>query len=701
MSTSEPKATGINPVVLNGVGRGTAMVEKNQELLTASDETIDEAVRHADPMVLRGILYQLTGDESIRDTPTFEMLMASKIVTVTDEDTLALLRAKAATFLKALRDAGPGEVSIGPESRLQTTLSLTAGENFPAAELEMWVEALALDPWARGLKWPEPPPPERVQAFNVAVIGAGMGGLNAAVHLRRAGIPFFMLEMGGGVGGTWYWNRYPGARVDSPSRTYTHMFAVDYLQPSEHCPQEENEKYFNWVADTFDLRPHIEFDTEVKSLVWDEETSEWVITAEQADGTRTFRANAVISAVGIFSRLNIPTFPGQEDFKGCWAHTARWPEDLDLIGKRVAVVGSGCSGYQMMPEIAPATSHLYLFQRTPSWVLGAPRYLSWLQPEVAWLDRNLPFHPNFVRFRTAWFTRADSVKARFTVDPDYHDDPDALSAANKRIRDDNIRFMRSKFAERPDLMEKMLPLVPPGSSRPVSVDQDNSVYDALLRDDVTLVTEPIERITETGIVVEGGTEHPVDVIVLATGFKSNDYLWPMEVRGRDGLRIEELWEKDGARAYLGTMVAGFPNFFMVYGPNTNPVSGMQVVDFEENVTRFALRCIASLILEDKRAIDVTTDGYWRFNAEQDRADALRIYNYDKRVQNYYTSKFGRSITNSALDVRLLWSWLRDPIGDPRQTGEPTIDERLAQSSPELAEIARAVDPYIGKDLIAT
>ena len=195
MSTAKPNVTGSNPVVLNGTGRGTAMVEKSQELLTASDETIDEAVRHADPMVLRGLLYQLTGDESITDTETFEMLLAVKFVTVTDEDTLALLRSKASAYLKDLRDAGPGEVSIGPETRLQTTLSLTAGENFPAAELEMWIEALALDPWARSLKWPEPPPPERLQAFKVIVIGAGLGGrglpsLSRLMIVLHDGSPF-------------------------------------------------------------------------------------------------------------------------------------------------------------------------------------------------------------------------------------------------------------------------------------------------------------------------------------------------------------------------------------------------------------------------------------------------------------------------------------------------------------------------------
>ncbi len=676
------------------------LVEKSRELLEATDETIDDALRFADPMVLRGLLYQLTGDETVRATETFESSVAGpRIVSVTDPESLELIRSKAAALMRSMRDAGSGTVPIGPEERLPSSLSLSAGEEIPSSDREMWLEALALDPWARGLDWPEPPVQDRLDSFTVAVIGAGMGGLNAAVQLQRAGIPFFVLEMGSGVGGTWHWNRYPGARVDSPSRTYTHMFAVDYLQPSEHCPQDENEKYFNWVADTFELREHIEFDTEVKSVVWHEDAAEWEITAQQPGGTCTWRANAVISAVGIFTRPNVPALPGLDEFEGRSCHTSRWPEDLDLSGRRVAVIGSGCSGYQLMPEIVKDTAHTYLFQRTPSWVRGVPRYLSSIQPQVAWLDRNLPFHTNFVRFRTAWATRPENLRALFTADPEF-DDPHAASAANKKIRDGALEFMRSKFADRPDLMEKMIPAVPPGSARPVAVDAEYSIFDVLLRDDVTLVSDPIEKVTNGGIVTAAGVEHAVDVIVLATGFKTNEYLWPMEIKGRGGVDMQEFWAKDGPRAYLGAMVPGFPNFFMVYGPNTNGVGGLGVVDFEEVVARFALQCLATLILEGKRTVDVRAEAYWRFNEEQDRADALQIYNFDRRVDSYYTSRFGRSVTNGALDFRLLWNWLRSPIRDPQVTGGATIADRLAELGSELAEVSRSVDPYIGRDLIA-
>jgi 4-hydroxyacetophenone monooxygenase len=663
------------------------------ELLEASDEQIDDAVTFADPMVLRGLVYQLTGDESlaaIEISLSGPVGFGGQVALVANPDDVTLIRSKAAAFLKGYRDSGAGELGIGPSERLHRSLTLSAGEDVPTAELEMWLEELALDPWARGLVWETPPPAERLEGFSVMVIGAGMGGLNAAVQLQHAGIPFTVLEKNSGVGGTWYENRYPGARVDSPSRNYTHAFGVDFPYPNPFCAQVENEKYFNWIADTYDLRKNIEFHTEVKSVVWHEDEKVWEIKAEQPDGDRTWRVNAVISCVGFLARPNMPNIDGMQDYEGQSLHTARWPKDLDLTGKNVAVIGSGCTAYQLVPEVAKVAGHTFVFQRTPSWVFDVPGYLDPFPAQVNWLDRNFPFLTNFVRFRMDWGSRPDVTMKVFGVDPTY-DDPHATSAVNKIVRDGRIEFMQRKFADQPELVEKMLPLAPPMSSRPVLVDREYSIYDAILREDVTLVTEGIERIDAKGLRARGGAKYPVDVIVYATGFKANEFLWPMEIVGRDGQRIEELWAKDGARAYMGTMLPGFPNFFMIYGPNTNPIGGLQVVDMEEMVTRFALQCFGHLIQNDLHAVDVTADGYWRYNDELDRAEELKNY-HDARAHNYYKNEFGRSAANMPFDARLSWEMLRSPYG-PRVAGDDgQLQERLAQ----VNDIAR---PYFGADLI--
>ncbi len=658
------------------------------ELLDATDETIEDAVRFADPMILRGLLYQLTGDETVAATPVkARVLGLVEAMVLADHSDAAVLQSKAADLLKSYRDSGAENIPVGPADRLPRSLTLACGEEIAAADQEMWLEQLAVDPWARALVWREQPPPDRLQEFSVVVIGAGAGGLGAAVQLKHAGVPFVVLEKNGGVGGTWFENRYPGARVDSPSRTYTHIFGADFEYPNPFCEQTENEKYFNWVTDEFGVRENIEFDTEVKSVIWDNDDKVWVIEAVSPDGRRVWHANAVISGVGFLSRPNLPDIEGLATFEGSAFHTARWPGDLDLTGKRVAVIGSGCSSYQLMPELVKMAEHTYLFQRTPSWCFDVAGYRSPYPPQVNWLDRNLPYFTNFARFRASWMNGPEGLGAAFTADPAFKD-VHARSAVNKRARDARLEFLQRKFADHPDLAEKMLPIAPPFSSRPVLVDSDYSVYDALLRDDCTLVSDGIRRIKENGIEVEGGDEYPVDVIVLATGFKANDFLWPMEVRGRDGQGLEQLWEKDGARAYLGTMLPGFPNFFMLYGPNTNATGGLGIFEFEEMVTRFALECIEHLVLEGKQTVDVTLDGYWQYNNELDRQEALKIYT-DPRVNNYYKNEHGRSAGNSPFDVRQMWAWLRRP------------EDRSVTAHDQPGSASTGVRPHFGEDLVVS
>ena len=663
------------------------MTERS-ELLTATDETIDDAVRHADPMVLRGLLYQLTGDESIAATEVATITIRNVELTVVKKPAdVALIQSKAAAFLKSYRDQGAGDISYGPPERLHRSLSLAAGTDIPTSEFDLWLEQLALDPWIRRLVWPETPSAQDLQNFKVAVIGAGMGGLNAAIQMKHAGIPYFVIEKNEEVGGTWWENRYPGARVDSPSRTYTHTYGVNFEYPNAFCPQRENLKYFKWVADNFDVRKDITFNTEVKSVIWDEAAKLWEIKAEGPDGPRVWRVNAVIASVGFLSRPNLPDIEGMETFKGKAFHTARWPVDLELKGKRVAVIGTGATGYQMIPELAKLAGHTYVFQRTPNWCFDTKGYLEPFPPQVNWLDRNFPYITNFIRFRVSYLTGPEFVMKTMRADPEFKDEQ-ARSQRNKNVRESQLAFLHSKLASRPDLIEKMTPVAPPYSARPIIVDANYCIYDALLRDDVTLVTEPIRKITPNGIEVEGGVEYPLDIIVYATGFKANDFLWPMEVRGRGGQRIEELWAKDGARAYLGTMLPGFPNFFMIYGPNTNNFGGLQIVDFEEMVTRFALECFSRLITQKRHTIDVKLDAYWRYNDEVDRYEAMMIYK-DPRANNYYQNESGRSACNCPIDVRKIWTWLRNPA-DGRADGRPGDPEAIANPF---------VRPYFGEDLV--
>ena len=651
-------------------------MNSREELLSATDAQIDDAMQHASPMVLRGLLYQLTGDEDLIAMPpgnSAKFGVGREMANDADADRI---KAKGAAFLKQYRDSGAGDIDIGPAARLRQSLSLTAGHEIPEQELHIWQEEAALDRWARGVHWQGGEPPKAAEAFKVAVIGTGISGLNVAVQLKQAGIPFVVFEKNPEVGGSWYENRYPGARVDTSSRGYTHLFSYDYAYEYSYSPRDHNLKYFKWVADNFQVRDHIEFNTEVTSMQWGNATSEWTLELTGPEGHSTAAFNAVISCVGFLSRPQLPAIEGMESFAGDSFHTAAWREGVDVKDKRVAVVGSGASGYQTTPVIALTAAHTYLFQRQPNWCLEDQIYLKKLAPQTLWLDRNFPFYSNYVRFRVGALINPELSKAGIMIDPDFQD-LHTRSPGNKATRDMCVAFATRKLGSRPDLLEKMIPNFPPMASRPIRVDSDYSVYDALLRDNVTLVTESIERVTPKGIVA-GGVEYELDIITYATGFKANDYLWPMDVRGRDGVRLEEVWSKDGPRAYLGAMVAGFPNLFMCYGPNSNNFGGFTVVDLLELVAQFALRSIAGLIENGQRSVEVTNDGYWRFAAILDEMERKMIY-MDPRANNYY-QKHGRSCVNGPLDIRRMWRWLNNPAGKPPAESDaglrPYFDEDL-------------------------
>ncbi|MEQ1889092.1 MAG: NAD(P)/FAD-dependent oxidoreductase [Alphaproteobacteria bacterium] len=623
------------------------------ELLKASDEVIEDAVKYADPMVLRGLIYQLTGDPELLNVETRSVLAGIYEGRFpANGGVVAFLQRKAVDFLKSYRDSGAGDISIGPKERLAKSLRLLFDDPMPDEDIGMYIEELALDHWARELRWKSKPDAKALNAFSVTIIGAGMGGLNAALQLKRAGIPYTMIEKNDGVGGTWYENRYPGARVDTPSRGYTHLFGVDFGYPNPFCDWTENVRYFDWVADNFGLREGIQFKTEVLSMAWDEEASEWEIRLRGPGGERTHRSRAVITGVGFLNRPNLPEFEGANEFKGKSWHTSRWPEDVDLTALRVAVIGTGATGYQMIPELALEAHHVTVFQRTPQWLFPVNGYRSPFPPQIGWLDRNLPYHTNFMRGRASdlrYFTKMA------TIDPEFSDP--WSSANNKAAREASIAFMMRKLGD-PELVKQLTPPHSVLAARPIVVDPEYSVLDAVGRSNVTLVQKGVKRINATGIETEDGTQHDVDVIVYATGFHATEYLFPMTITGRGGKTIDELWAKDGARAYLGCMMPGFPNLWTIYGPNTNGC--LPVAAFHEMVNFFAMQCMEKLILDGKKSVDVTENAYWRYNQMIDDCNRKMVWS-DQRAQNYYWDHpHNRSAVMNPLPGPQMWRYLSKP-----------------------------------------
>jgi cyclohexanone monooxygenase len=410
--------------------------------------------------------------------------------------------------------------------------------------------------------------------IRVAIIGSGFSGIAAAVALQRQGISdFTIFELSEGIGGTWWNNRYPGAEVDLESHIYSFSYArADWTRT--HARWDELQRYLESVADKFGLRPHIVLGEKVESVTWVRERGEYDLVT--SSGTAYGAFQAVISAVGF---LNIPLIPpfarGKTEFGGVICHTSAWPEGLDLTGKKVAVLGTGSSAVQVVAEAAKCASELKIFQIEPNWMLPkgnrdfTPRERRRGRNPIVyqWRRRLLYLHYDLRQLR-AGHARRDGL-------------------ANRRRRRASLAFLETSLAGRQDLRELATPGFPFEARRTVISD---TYYPALCQPHVSLIPHAVKGLTAAGAVDANGDEHELDVIILATGFDAANYLANLTVTGADGVELHEQWAGE-PQAFLGIMVPGFPNFFMMFGPNTNSVP---LVAFYEAQARFAARTIRSL-----------------------------------------------------------------------------------------------------------
>ena len=340
------------------------------------------------------------------------------------------------------------------------------------------------------------------------------------------------------------------------------------------------------------MRPDIRFDTEVESARFDETHNIWHLLArDRNDAIIKLTANAVVTAVGQLNRPSNPDIQGLSDFDGPVFHTARWDSNVDLKGKHVAMIGTGASGMQTGPAIVDDVGHLTIFQRTPHWILANPNYHRSVSPGKKWALEHLPYYARWYRFQLFWGF-SDGIHPALQVDPDWHSPQQSLNHRNERFRVNMIRHMQNVVGDDPELLEKVTPKYPPYGKRMLI---DNHWFKMLTRDDVDLVDDGIDRVTAAGIITADGATHEVDVIVLATGFQAQRMLWPMEIAGRGGVALRDIWGEDNPKAYLGITVPKFPNLFVLYGPNTNLGHGGSAMFHGECQVRYTIKCLRDMI----------------------------------------------------------------------------------------------------------
>ncbi len=469
----------------------------------------------------------------------------------------------------------------------------------------------------------------------IAIIGAGAAGLCMAIRLRKAGYDdVIIFEKSENVGGTWHDNRYPGAGCDIPSHLYCFSFEPNPLWSRKFSLQPEIERYFHHCAEKYEVYSLIRFGTEIARARFDESTGQWDLVTTSGE---QITVDVLVSGTGQLNRPMIPRLAGVDAFEGEAFHSARWNEDAAIEGRDVAIVGSGASAIQIIPELAKKARKLTVFQRSPSYVVrrGDRRYRSFEK----WIFQNVPFALWLYRALIYW-----SLELRFV----------ALFPGT--LANEVFRFMALSYldtVEDLELKKKLTPDYAPGCKRILISDE---FYEAVSRPNVVLVTSGIEHLGAREIVSRDGEAHPADVLVYATGFSSTSFLAPIDIRGKGGMRLAEAW-KEGAEAYWGIAVAGFPNLFLLYGPNTN-LGHNSIMFMIECQVHFALRCIEELDRRGARFVDV-------------RPEAMRVHNdmlqrelgrtaWASGCHNWYKTDAGKITNNWSSFTARYWLATREP-----------------------------------------
>lgn len=627
--------------------------------ITETDDEIRAALEQAELPPLLPALAYLTGDLSLlaphlRPDP---LLMSMPQGGLTDEQQ-AEIRATALRVLSAYRDGGCRPAPVPSDDELQQILEYIVGGAPMGEYLPLVEEELAYrgeDRRAPGWHLSEVAPG---RAFHVVIIGSGMSGLLSAHRLQQAGVSYTILDKNDDVGGTWHESVYPGCRVDNPNHNYSYSFAQRHDWPFHYSPQGVLEQYFRDCAEAFGVRPNIRFGSAVQSAAWNDETKQWTVHYLRNGVAETITGDAVISAVGQLNRPLWPTIDGIADFGGEYFHSAEWRHDLDLTGKRVAVIGTGASALQFIPEVAKVAAHVTVFQRTPPWIAPTPDYHDEIAPGLRWLYGHVPTYSELNRFAIFW-RMGDGALESVRVDPNWQGDGSSVNEISEFGKQMLLEYYREQFDGRPDLLEKVIPNYPPGAKRAV---RDNGIWATTLkRDNVVLRTDGIAHVDAGGVAMADGSHVDADVIIYGTGYQASKFLTPMQVTGQGGIDLHEQWAGD-ARAYLGVSIPGFPNFWCLYGPNTNIVINGSIIYFSECGVRMILGLVREVLANDAAAIVVKRDVHDEFNAAVDAENRAMAWGWSP-VNSWYKNEHGRVAQNWPFTLLEYWRRTKQIVPD--------------------------------------
>jgi 4-hydroxyacetophenone monooxygenase len=649
--------------------------------ITESDEELAKLVSEVSPLLLALSCVHMSGNlDLIRagvktSPPAFNGDTSGSIA---DADA-QMLRARGLEVIKAYRDAGCPEPYRPTDPELQEMIDFLMGLEMPPSYLPLIREDMSFDsPDDRAFRWTKPVSEGEKARVPTVIIGAGMSGMLLGMRLKQAGLPFVILEKTDGVGGTWYRNRYPGLRVDVPSHAYSYSFIQDHKWSHLYSWQPDLLDYFRECFERFDIADHVRFNVEVTGADWDESNARWRVRACEKNGTpEEIDARVLVSASGFFNLPHIPAFEGADQFKGDKFHTSEWRHDVDLAGKNVAVIGNAATALQLIPPVAEVAGRLTVFQRAPSWTFVNPEYAREIRTGEQWAIDHLPFYSGWMRAAVFNWT-LDLFPLLMGIDPEWPQDGRSTSALNELSRQKALADYHAHLADRPDLLQKLVPDYPPYVKRPTI--GSGNFFDAIKRDNVELVTEPIVSFTADGIVDAAGQERPFDVVVYATGYRVQEYLAPMTIHGRGGVELNAFW-KDRPGGYLGMTVPNFPNFYMMYGPGNNLGYNGNLIFSSELQANYIAGCLRFMVENGRDELEVREDKFDEYMERTSRKLEEFVWSTSYGT-SYFRNESGRVTTNTPWSLLEMWQWTRQP--DPNDFREPPSTPHRAATGGRVA-----------------
>ncbi|WP_068073617.1 flavin-containing monooxygenase [Novosphingobium lentum] len=607
---------------------------------------LQAAIATANVPTLACILVQLTGDRRWIEgnyVPTRTRGLEDNDDGGLPETVQQEIKDAAFDALTAWFNGRPLAMPNPSDDLLLEMMSVTLGETIPSEYASIIRHELRLSPLPEDLASPPP-------GFSALIIGAGISGLCAAVQLAAANVPYMIVERREELGGVWFDNRYPGAACDVPSHLYSFSFAP-YPWSRYFAGSREIHQYLEHVADEFDVRRHIRFGVEVIEARFDEGSGTWQADVQTKGGQReTLHANIVISGVGAFNKPRIPDVPGLALFDGPSVHTARYPDaGLDLGGRNVVLVGNGASAMQVAPAIVDEVGSLTVVQRTPQWVAPFPKFKQPIPGPLQDLLRQVPLYRLWYRLRLSWAFN-DKLYDALQQDPAWQGQGRSINPINEAHRRHLTSYMTAELGDRQDLLPDVLPQYPPFGKRMLL---DNGWFRALTRSHVDHVNGSVVEVRPHSVITSDGVERPADVIIWATGFDVVNLLAPMKITGIGGRDIHDDWDGDDARAYLGTVVPGYPNLFCLYGPNTQFGHGGSLITVLERQMHYVMSLLEQIFANGIATVDVRQDVHDAYNEQVDSIHSRMIWTYPG-VENYCQNSKGRIVVNNPFRIIDVW-----------------------------------------------